>query len=403
MQLCNQCSTNVNCHSCLEFFEGGALRKKVFPAVPVQMTDDKGQQYFGKLIAISPVGMLIETEAPVQDYMVNINHTIKARVSPIYQKGISNPIPFDIVEVFRKNTVGKRLSKEEYNSFFTNKRELIRNLTENLNTETKEKIRQELYLELAKSELLDRMVVGNSYIYEKGNIRLLSGNANLPIRERDLLPIMQEALRKQKPARHVIIDVEQEKYIDVHALPLGYQTGGFITLDISDIVKKEKQLLQEQWENYKDIILSLTKGKIQLLNQTEMDALLTNYEKQSFLEVDDAKQMAAMRSILKEEIVLHNIPLFRISLATTEAVTNALKHAKKCMVEVWYNAHSVLILVSDQGKGIKMKDLPKATLVEGFSTHQSLGKGFHVMAQSTDKLYLKSDPSGTMVGLLFNK
>lgn len=403
MQLCNQCPTNINCQTCLEFFEGGTLKKKVFPPLPVSLRDEGGNSYSGKLIGISPVGMLIETNAPVQNYLVEIKNKIKARVTPIHKKEIQNLIPFDIVEILRKGTRDSRLSKKEYDAISTDKKQLVHELTEKLNADIRQQIRDELYIELAKSELLDRMTVGNSYIYDRGKIRLLSGNSFSFIQEKDLLPLMREALRNQRPARSVLIDEESRTYVDVHALPFDLYRGGFITLDISDIVMKEKQLLQEQWENYKDIILSLTKGKIHLLNQAEMKTLLDSYERQSYLDIDDAKQLAPMRSMIKEEVAIHGIKAFLPTLAVNEAATNALRHAQACRIEFWHNDTSVLITITDRGTGIQMKDLPKAALVDGFSTQQSLGKGFHVMTQSSDKLYVKSDSTGTTIGLLFNK
>lgn len=403
MQLCNQCSTNVNCQICLNFFEGGALKKKVFPPLPVSLHDEDGQSYSGKLIGISPVGMLIETSAPPQNYLVEVKNKIKARVTPIYRKGIQNLIPFDIVEILREGTRDSRLSRKEYDAFFTNKKQLVHELTEKLDADIKQQIRDELYIELVKSELLDRMTVGNSYIYDHGKIRLLSGNGLSFIQEEELLPLMREALRKQRPTRSVLINEENRTYVDVHALPFDLYRGGFITLDISDIVMKEKQLLQEQWENYKDITLSLTKGKIQLLNQAEMKTLLDSYNRQSYLDIDDAKQLAPMRSMIKEEVAIHGIKTFRPALAANEAATNALRHAQSCRIECWHNDTSVLITITDRGTGIQMKDLPKAALIDGFSTQQSLGKGFHVMTQSSDKLYVKSDSTGTIIGLLFNK
>ncbi|WP_188623342.1 ATP-binding protein [Caldalkalibacillus thermarum] len=89
----------------------------------------------------------------------------------------------------------------------------------------------------------------------------------------------------------------------------------------------------------------------------------------------------------------------------TEAVTNALKHAGSCQVEMWQESATgaILFLVIDQGKGIQLKHLPQVALVRGFSTRSSLGMGFHVMSQYTDKLFLKSDRAGTVVGLYFYK
>jgi len=57
---------------------------------------------------------------------------------------------------------------------------------------------------------------------------------------------------------------------------------------------------------------------------------------------------------------------------------------------------TVQVRVEDQGKGISMEHLPKATLARGYSIQASLGHGFKMM-QQVDRIYVLTGPTGTTV------
>ena len=58
----------------------------------------------------------------------------------------------------------------------------------------------------------------------------------------------------------------------------------------------------------------------------------------------------------------------------------------------------VQVRVEDQGQGIVMESLPRATLARGYSTKASLGHGFKMM-QQVDRVYVLTGPGGTTVVL----
>jgi anti-sigma regulatory factor (Ser/Thr protein kinase) len=84
-------------------------------------------------------------------------------------------------------------------------------------------------------------------------------------------------------------------------------------------------------------------------------------------------------------------------LAFTEAATNMLKHAGGGRYTVARDGHLVRIVLADAGGGIDFKHLPRAALIPGFSTHQTLGMGFTLMLALTDRLLLTTDANGTTV------
>jgi hypothetical protein len=56
--------------------------------------------------------------------------------------------------------------------------------------------------------------------------------------------------------------------------------------------------------------------------------------------------------------------------------------------------------VEDQGRGIELSSLPRATLERGFSTGgNGFGHGFWLMLQTCDRIYLLTSEAGTTVVL----
>ncbi|OMF61539.1 hypothetical protein BK139_06780 [Paenibacillus sp. FSL R5-0490] len=403
---CDTCPINADCNNCLELIEGGSLRRKLNPPTRVQLIDLKNnEEYSGLLCGISRVGLLVETSAPRREYSLEIGD-VKVHVSPVYHKGFENLIAFDIIKVVREAESDNRLSKDEYEFLYMDKKDVINSLTEHLQDDIKEKLREDLHNELLKSELLDRLMVGSTFKYEKGRLKQMSGGPFTYLKEQEMISLMEKAIKANKPERELIIDADNEKYIDIHSIPLGFQTGGFLSFDVTEIVQREKQLLQKQWETYKEVIRSITKGKMILTNDQEINELLHNYRKKSVFELVELKQLQYMRQDIKRDLIEEGISEDRhlqITLAIQEAATNALKHAAKGTMETWCSDQHIIFLIDDRGSGIQLNDLPKATLIQGFSTTSTLGQGFHLMSRFSDRVYIKSDAKGTRIGLVFNK
>jgi anti-sigma regulatory factor (Ser/Thr protein kinase) len=86
-------------------------------------------------------------------------------------------------------------------------------------------------------------------------------------------------------------------------------------------------------------------------------------------------------------------------LAVGEATTNATKHARGGRCVLYAAEDHLAVRVADEGAGIRPDDLPAAVLQAGFSTKVSLGMGFTVMLQTTDRIWLATGPGGTVVQL----
>jgi anti-sigma regulatory factor (Ser/Thr protein kinase) len=403
--LCKECPSHATCEKCVELIEGGNLRKKVSPPMPITLYQPvQNKTYNGSLVVISRIGMLIKTNAPMDSYIVNIKDKITAEISPIYVKGLKDAIAFDINHVIRNEEKDERLSKEAYDFLFSDKNEVINKLTEHLDDTLREKLREEFQRELFKTDLIDRLKMSSCYRYEKGRLRLQSGEKHPLVDEYQLIDLIETAVKKGVPQRDYIMEPTKNMYLDIHAIPLSHDVGGILTFDVSDIVKKEKDMIREQWNNYRDVILSLTNGKLHLMERKELGEHTLIYEKKFNFYLDEIKQMSELRQGISQWFEEKGRKVeYKLLITTTEAVTNALKYSGQCEVEIWQNDKGILILVGDHGHGITLSNLPKATLIKGFSTSQSLGQGFHLMTHYSDMLYLVSDTSGTSVGLYFSQ
>src|SRR5262249_12288871 len=80
-----------------------------------------------------------------------------------------------------------------------------------------------------------------------------------------------------------------------------------------------------------------------------------------------------------------------------EAATNALVHGRGGNATVYCDDETFWIRVVDRGPGIATTELPRATLVKGYSTIPSLGMGFSIMLELADSVRLCTGEAGTQL------
>lgn len=86
--------------------------------------------------------------------------------------------------------------------------------------------------------------------------------------------------------------------------------------------------------------------------------------------------------------------------AASEAGMNAVVHAHGGQARLGANAEgTVQVRVEDQGQGIDVERLPRATLEKGYTTAGTLGHGMKMMLQSVDRIYLLTGEGGTTLVL----
>jgi anti-sigma regulatory factor (Ser/Thr protein kinase) len=152
---------------------------------------------------------------------------------------------------------------------------------------------------------------------------------------------------------------------------------------------------------YVDVLDAVTGGKLVLMT-TEEVGLAVGAPVFAPKRMAEPGDVAAARQVLGEVLAPLTPRADDIVLAVSEALTNVLKHAYGGEYWVARKADCLQIVVRDSGAGIDFHTLPKATLAPGFSTKQSLGMGFTIMLQLTDRLLLATDESGTTLVLEFD-
>lgn len=150
-------------------------------------------------------------------------------------------------------------------------------------------------------------------------------------------------------------------------------------------------------ESYSDIIAAMTGGRLIILGEDELDDAACGPSVQDF-ELRDASQLGEGRERLKS--ALGDLPIVDdLVLAFSEAATNMLKHAGGGTYRICGTKDRVQVFLCDRGSGIDFRNLPKATLMAGYSTAQTLGMGFTLMLELTDRLLLCTSAGGTTLVL----
>jgi anti-sigma regulatory factor (Ser/Thr protein kinase) len=86
-------------------------------------------------------------------------------------------------------------------------------------------------------------------------------------------------------------------------------------------------------------------------------------------------------------------------LAAGEAMTNALRAGSEAHVRLLTKDGLPQVEVCDDGPGIDFANIPKSTLVPGYSSGTSLGMGFTIMLAECHRVLLATGSSGTRVVL----
>lgn len=86
-----------------------------------------------------------------------------------------------------------------------------------------------------------------------------------------------------------------------------------------------------------------------------------------------------------------------LGLCASEAATNALLHGSGGQATVECRGELVRIRIEDRGGGIHPDDLPRATLLKGWSKRASMGLGFTVIKETADRVFLSTGAEGTTI------
>jgi anti-sigma regulatory factor (Ser/Thr protein kinase) len=160
------------------------------------------------------------------------------------------------------------------------------------------------------------------------------------------------------------------------------------------VVDQDRRIRQA----YVDVLDAVTGGRLVLVTDVEMadDLGVPLMEPQR---ISSASELGRARARLAEALLmLGDAPSVEsVQMAAGEALNNVLKHAGSGTYQALAREGTFQVLVKDQGPGIDFTTLPKATLKAGFSTANTLGMGFTIMLQISDRLLICTEPGSTAV------
>ncbi|MCQ6275531.1 ATP-binding protein [Bacillus sp. V3B] len=161
-----------------------------------------------------------------------------------------------------------------------------------------------------------------------------------------------------------------------------------------------------EWEIYRDIMFAATQGQFLLISEVE----LSKYKMgQLFCEgtIKERSDIPLCRNHAKESLEQKGFDRAKIMswlLVLSEAITNTIKHAeegKMALIEDVEN-NEIRFVIEDKGPGFPLKDLPKTTLLAGYSTKKSMGQGFTLMMKLAKRVLLFTSPKGSIIILIFD-
>lgn len=176
--------------------------------------------------------------------------------------------------------------------------------------------------------------------------------------------------------------------------------AGLAALPLFAIYQKaERQRIDAMRRDiHREVLFAVTSGKICLCDRDEIirewpagRSELPISREFHIREVREAAKQAGMDAGMDEERAAD------LGLCASEAATNALLHGRGGSAVVEHRGGCVRIRVADQGQGIDPDDLPRATLLKGWSSQASMGLGFTVINETADRIYLYTGADGTVI------
>jgi anti-sigma regulatory factor (Ser/Thr protein kinase) len=149
---------------------------------------------------------------------------------------------------------------------------------------------------------------------------------------------------------------------------------------------------------HREVLFAVTSGKISLCDRDDImrewpapRPELPISREFHIRDVREAAKRAGLDAGMDEERAAD------LGLCASEAATNALLHGRGGSAVVEQRGDCVRIRVSDQGQGINSDDLPRATLLKGWSSQASMGLGFTVINETADRIFLYTGADGTVI------
>lgn len=168
--------------------------------------------------------------------------------------------------------------------------------------------------------------------------------------------------------------------------------------------KKAKQEKEHIFGVYRDVIYSVTQGKLELNSPNEIGSCQCFNQIIKTAKIERPEDIIEARNLVKRVWVEHknkNDKLNKILLAVSEGATNAIKHARCGGIRIAVNDQKFTVIIEDKGSGMDFAKLPHMIFIKGFSTSKSLGWGFSLIYNCCDRIQLCTKEEGTTLILEF--
>jgi len=150
----------------------------------------------------------------------------------------------------------------------------------------------------------------------------------------------------------------------------------------------------------RDVLLSVTEGHLHFCEtQVDLPTPLPDSSPLLPLQRDTLRGIRRAATEAAEAAGFSPQEVHDLQTAVAEAAMNAVVHGGGGQGIVRAEGDAVQVLITDQGAGIHLHELPRATLERGFSTKDSLGHGFWLMLQMVERVDLLTGASGTTLVL----
>ncbi|MEG9295797.1 ATP-binding protein [Mangrovibacillus sp. Mu-81] len=172
-------------------------------------------------------------------------------------------------------------------------------------------------------------------------------------------------------------------------------------------ISEQKHPEWEKWKVYRDVIMASTQGKFLLISEQE----LNGFKKGRVFCQGTIKKLAdipSCRHLAKDSLEAmgySDSTIMSWLLVLSEAITNTIKHGeegKMTLVED-EDQNEIRFIIEDRGPGFSLKELPKTTLLAGYSTKKSMGQGFTLMMKMSKQVSLYTTSEGSTIILSFNR
>lgn len=180
------------------------------------------------------------------------------------------------------------------------------------------------------------------------------------------------------------------------------QCAGFLGM-FADITER-KRVAAWQRAFLRDVLSSVTQGRLLLCDaEADLPCPLEPLAGRPNMPVL-SETLSGLRARIQAAATEAGLPPNRgddLLLGAGEAAMNAVVHAGGGRAHVLRDPARGLVQVwlRDQGGGIALDHLHRATLEPGFTTAGTLGQGFYILLHTCDRVYLHTGPAGTTVVL----